>query len=136
MLKRIKIGFIIVMVIILLIAVYGYFSYDVSNWQTVLSIIGRYGMMLISLSGGGVITYHFFKVFFEKHKRRKLICYSLTTLALIIGITIYTLVNRPTKVVRMKEDVLYIRPKSEVQPNDIYDGSVNDPNLKQDTTNQ
>ena len=70
MLKRVKIGFVIIVIISIIISIYGYFSYNVSDLQVVLEIIGRYGIMLISLSGGGVITYHFFRVFFEKHKKR------------------------------------------------------------------
>ena len=126
---------IILLILIAFISILGtFYNGDLPNWHTVLGIIGRYGLVSLSLTGGGIITYHFFRAFFDKHKKRKLICYSLTAISLVIGITIYTLVNRPTNVVHMKEDVLYIRPKSII--NDIYDGSENDPNFKQDTTNK
>jgi predicted Na+-dependent transporter len=133
MLKNAKILFIIFLMIILIISIWGYF--DISDFQNLLDILGRYILMIISLTGGGIITYHFFKAIFDKHKKRKLICCSLTVIAMIIGISIYILTHRPTKVVYMKEDVLYILPKSQIQsnPDDIYDGSINDPNLKQDT---
>jgi hypothetical protein len=47
----------------------------------------------------------------------------------------YYVSQKDTGVVKMKEDVMYIHPKSTLtNPDDIYDGSENDPNLKQDTT--
>jgi hypothetical protein len=43
--------------------------------------------------------------------------------------------NRP---VHMKEDVLYVHPKPKVAPapeiKEVFDGSKNDPNVKEDTT--
>ena len=131
MLKNAKILFITLLILILSISIYGYFN--VSDWHTTLRIIGRYALVLLSLIGGGIITYSFFNAIFDKHKKKISICCSLTATSMVIGITIYLLMHQSSKVVYMKEDVLYIHPSTH---NDIYDGSANDPNFKQDTTNQ
>ena len=88
--------------------------------------------MIISFSAVACIFYAFAGAFTKKRWLKW-----LTTLCLIIAcVFIRELTKRPTAV-RMKEDVLYIHPKNTIKSNnEIYNGSKDDPNLKQDTINE
>jgi len=61
-------------------------------------------------------------------------CCICTIIALTICAFIYLELNKLPTNIRMKEDILYVHPKSEIQKdqNDIYDGSKDDPNLKEE----
>jgi hypothetical protein len=77
---------------------------------------------------------------FTKIKRNKYIAVFVT---MLLSIFIYYEVTKPPVPVRMKEDVLYILPKSKIPKSEIpkntynadsiYNGTKNDPNLKRDT---
>jgi len=113
--KKIKIISTIIIILITILSVFSYFYGDILDWEVTLLILARYTFMLISFSAGSCIIYHFFKVFFEKHKYRKLICYSLTAIVIALCLTWYILDHRQPRVVYMKEDVLYIKPATNVK---------------------
>lgn len=105
------------------------------SYSVILRILMRYGMMMLVFLGVSLIIYFFF---YDAILQKCKVCRKLKSLicACIISalcIFIYSEIHKPPSIIRMKEDVLYIHPKSELQkdPNDIYDGSKNDPNLKQ-----
>lgn len=70
-------------------------------------IVLRYILMAISFGAVACIFYSFTTIF-TKHK---LIKYTFTVLMISICIFLYITINNPNKVIRMKEDVLYILPK-------------------------
>ena len=88
-------------------------------------------MIAFGLTGVAVIIYSFSGIFYKKT------CYKCILTAIIIALSIFAYLKykEGPAVVQMKEDVLYIHPKSQTPANDdVYNGSKNDPNLKQDTT--
>lgn len=95
-----------------------------------LRMIGHWAMILFGMFSVGVIIHSFSGVFCKKACYRWL----LTAVIMVMSVGGYMWYKEGPKVVRMKEDVLYILPKSQTPSNDeIFDGSKNDPNLKQDT---
>ena len=95
-------------------------------------IIVRYGVMMISFLAIACIIYAFAGIF----TKNKLLKWIITICIAVAIIFIHYRIKNP-RVVQLKENVLYILPKSKapVNPNDIYDGSKNDPNIeKHDTT--
>ena len=110
--KTAKITVWIILLILTLFSVYSYFDIELTGFHTTLRIIGKYCLMAISFSAVGIIFYSFYQAIFAKHKKRKLICWGLTILTVSICITWYVWDHSPSKVVRMKEDVLYILPKN------------------------
>jgi hypothetical protein len=86
------------------------------------------GLLVLSVI---CILWAFAGAFTKKKWAKAIITGVLTTVCLLW----YIESRKPPSVIHMKEDVLYIHPKSKIDkdPNDIYDGSKNDPNLKQDT---
>jgi hypothetical protein len=78
-------------------------------------IILRWALVGISLTAGSCIVYHFVRVFYEKHPKRKMICGAITVIVVMICFGIYYLDHRPPKVVQMREDTLYISPKNDIK---------------------
>jgi len=72
----------------------------------------------------GCIIYSFLSIFLKNKKLKYLI------IILFLGGCLfwYYIEQKPSNIIYMQEDVLYIRPNN----NDIYDGSKNDPNLHPD----
>ena len=105
----------------------------------VLRILILHAASAFSFLGAFLIIYFFLHdAILQKCKKRRRLK-SIIGACFIAGLCIfaYNLAHRPPSVVRMKEDVLYIVPKSTLKSNDeIYDGSKNDPNFKQDTINE
>ena len=107
----------------------------------ILRILVRYGLYIFVFLAISLLFYYFFyDAILQKCKVcRKLKSFIFATILTAFCIFIYIKIKEPPDNVKMKENVLYIHPKSQVHqtnPNDIYDGSKNDPNLKRDTINQ
>lgn len=68
----------------------------------------KYLIALISFAGVGVIFYSFAGVFTQK----KLYRWLITILLALLCVFFYWLANKPSKVVQMKEDILYVKPKA------------------------
>lgn len=120
----------VLVIVIILVIMYG---------SLLLRVFIMHAISALSFLGASLIIYFFFHdAILQKCKKyRKL--KSLIYACILSGLFIfaYNFAHRPPNVVRMKEDVLYIVPKSTIKSNDeIYDGSKNDPNFKQDTINE
>jgi hypothetical protein len=71
-----------------------------------IKIIIRWLLVAISLGAGSCVIYYFFSDVFKIKKRN---CFLLTTFIVAIFVLIY-IDSRDSHTVRMKEDVLYIKP--------------------------
>jgi hypothetical protein len=108
--------------VILFISIIGYFAYNYEI-RLILIYVLRIGIGLII----GCVIWSFTEVF---TKKKWIKCCAV--IFVLIGIlTWYKISTSTSKVVRMKEDVMYILPSS--KSSDIFDGSENDPNLKRDS---
>ena len=106
------------------IAAIVYFSFTIR-------MIGTWILIAFGLSTVATIIYSFTGAFCKKTSHKCI----LTAIIITLSIFGYLKYKEGPSVVQMKEDVLYIHPKSQTLSNDeVYDGSKNDPNLKQDTT--
>ena len=79
-----------------------------------LRIFVRWGAAFISFSAVACIFYALLGVFPAMNKKKKIIKYILTACMIVLCILVYYEFNKP-KIVRMKEDVMYILPKSKIE---------------------
>ena len=121
--------------VLIFVAIIGLCTYS----TFILSILMKYALKIISLLGVTLIVYFFFSdVIFQKCKKcKKLKCFLCSCLIAIICIFSYVQIHKPPTHIQMKEDIVYKHPKSPIDtniynPDKIFDGSKNDPNLKDD----
>lgn len=98
----------------------------------------KHGIALLSFLSIATIIYFFFSdVIFQKCKKyKKIKCLICSCIFATFCVFIYIEIHKPPHTIQMKEDVLYVHPKSQIptsNTNDIYDGSENDPNVKSST---
>jgi phosphoglycerol transferase MdoB-like AlkP superfamily enzyme len=72
--------------------------------------IAKYAVAIIPFAGVILIFYSFAGIFSQK----KLYKWLITALLILICLFVYYEINKPSKVVQMKEDVLYVKPKPKV----------------------
>lgn len=69
---------------------------------------------ILVICGVSLILYYLLLLFFMENKRKKLICGILT--AIIVLTSVFFFIRRETRdVIQMEEDVLYVKPKSEIK---------------------
>ena len=90
-------------------------------------------LIALGLFSAGWAVLCFWKAIFQKRKRCKLYSWACTIIFAAICVIFWYGMHRNTGIVRMDEDVLYIHPRSE-NHTVVYDGTKNDPNVKEDTT--
>ena len=101
-LKRIliAIGMVVVIIICLL-------TMNLSvGFHIVIGMIARYSAIMFVVSSVTIIFYHFIYIFCKK----KWLKYLITAIILTLCLFWYIESKRGPKIVRMKEDVLYIKP--------------------------
>jgi hypothetical protein len=97
--KRLKIIIATIVVFLLLGILYSIF---------ILGINAMWFAAFIPFVGVGCIFYAFAGAFTKK----KINKYLITILLVVLSFFIYWLINKPSKVVHMREDVIYVKPKA------------------------
>ena len=90
-------------VIIIIVVLYFVFPF-------IFPIILRWGFVIISCAGGFFICKYFFQCFIKK----KFLQYTMALLIVLLGFGMYKLNHKPKNYVRMKENIMYIAPKSAI----------------------
>jgi len=76
------------------------------DFRIIIEIIGRYFAIIFVVSSVTIIFYHFICIFCKK----KWLKYLITAIILSLCLFWYIESKKEPKIVRMKEDVLYIKP--------------------------
>jgi hypothetical protein len=106
------IKWICVLIFVVIIIVCTYSTY-------ILGILMKHGIALLSFLGISLIIYFFFSdAIFQKCKTcKKLKCIACSIIVAALCVFIYQKIHEPPKVIQMKEDVIYVHPKSPIDTN-------------------
>ena len=121
-------------IVLIFVGIIGYASFSID----IKAVIMHYCAGTFEFLGAFLLLYFFiYYVIYQYAKKTKTtkkilsLIWSLVIVLFIFGIiSLYNYIkDRP---VYMKEDVLYVRPKNKIN-DELYNGSKDDPNIKEDT---
>ena len=105
--KKILKGILIAISVIVVIIVICLLTMNLSiGFRIIIGIIGRYFAIMFVVSSVTIIFYHFICIFCKK----KWLKYLITAIILSLCLFWYIESKKEPKIVRMKEDILYIKP--------------------------